>query len=42
MQIIWPIRLVHVGFESVRRAAHAGVTTGIDLTVHIKSCNCYT
>jgi hypothetical protein len=42
MQILWHARLGHVGFETVRRAAHTGVTTGIDLTAHTKSCNCHT
>jgi transposase InsO family protein len=42
MQILWHARLGHVGFESVRRAAHTGATTGIDLTAHKKICNCHT
>jgi hypothetical protein len=41
MQILWHARLGHVGFETVRRAAHTGATTGIDLTAHTKSCNCH-
>jgi hypothetical protein len=36
MQILWHARLGHVGFETVRRAAHTGATTGIDLTAHTK------
>jgi GAG-pre-integrase domain len=42
MLILWHARLGHVGFETVRRAAHTGVTIGIDLTAHMKSCNCHT
>jgi GAG-pre-integrase domain len=42
MQILWHGRLGHVGFETVRRDAHTGATTGIDLTAHTKSCNCHT
>jgi GAG-pre-integrase domain len=42
MQILWHARLGHVGFETVRRAAHTGVTVGIDLTAHMDSCNCHT
>jgi hypothetical protein len=42
MQILWHARLGHVGFETVRRAAHTGVTVGIDLTAHMNSCNCHT
>jgi transposase InsO family protein len=41
MQILWHAHLGHVGFETVRRAAHTGVTTGIDLTAHMISCNCH-
>jgi hypothetical protein len=41
MQILWHARLGHVGFETVRRAAHTGVTTRIDLTAHMNSCNCH-
>jgi GAG-pre-integrase domain len=42
MQMPWHARLGHVGFETVRRAAHTGATTGIDLTAHTKNCNCHT
>jgi hypothetical protein len=42
MQMLWHARLGHVGFETVRRAAHTGATTGIDLTAHTKNCNCHT
>jgi hypothetical protein len=36
MKILWHARLGHVGFETVRRAAHTGATTGIDLTALTK------
>jgi hypothetical protein len=42
MQILWHARLGLVGFEIVRRAAHAGVTVVIDLTAHMNGCNCHT
>jgi GAG-pre-integrase domain len=42
MQMLWHARLVHVGFENIRRAAHTGATTVIDLTVHTKNRNCHT
>jgi hypothetical protein len=34
MQMLWHAHLGHVGFETVRRAAHTRATTGIDLTAH--------
>jgi hypothetical protein len=40
--MLWHARLGHVDFETVRRAAHTGATTGIDLTAHTKNCNCHT
>jgi GAG-pre-integrase domain len=42
MQMLWHARLGHVGFETFRRAAYTGATTGIDLTAHTKNCNCHT
>jgi transposase InsO family protein len=42
MQMLWHARLGHVGFETVRLAAHTGVITGIDLTAHAKNYNCLT
>jgi GAG-pre-integrase domain len=42
MQMLWHARLGHVGFETFRRAAHTGATTGIDLTAHTKNCDCHT
>jgi hypothetical protein len=39
MQILWHARLGHVGFETIRRTAHTGVTVGIDLTAHMNGCN---
>jgi gag-polypeptide of LTR copia-type/GAG-pre-integrase domain len=42
MQILWHARLGHVGFKTVRRPAHTGAATGIDLTAHTKRCNCHT
>jgi hypothetical protein len=42
MQMLWHARLGHVGFETARRAAHTGVTTGIDLNAHTKNCNFHT
>jgi hypothetical protein len=42
MQILWHARPDHVGFETVRSAAHTGATSGIDLTAHTKNCNCHT
>jgi transposase InsO family protein len=42
MQMLWQARFGQVGFETVRRAAHTGATTGIDLTAHTKNCNCHT
>jgi hypothetical protein len=41
-QILWQTRLGHVGFETVRRAAHTGAIRGVDLTAHTKICNCHT
>jgi hypothetical protein len=34
MHMLWHACLGHVGFETVTRAAHTGVTTGIDSTAH--------
>jgi hypothetical protein len=42
MQMLWHAPLGHIGFETVRRAAHTGAITGIDLTAHTKNCNCHT
>jgi GAG-pre-integrase domain len=42
MQILWHARIGHVGFETVRRAAHTGFIIGIDMTAHMYSCNCHT
>jgi hypothetical protein len=42
MQMLWHARLGHVGFVTVRRAAHIGATTGIDLAAHTRNCNCRT
>jgi hypothetical protein len=40
--MLWNARHGHVGFETVRRAAHTGATTGIDLTAHTKNFNYHT
>jgi GAG-pre-integrase domain len=40
--MLWHARLGHIGFETFRRAAHTGSTTGIDLTAHTKNYNCRT
>jgi transposase InsO family protein len=42
MQMLWHARLGHVGFETIRRAAHTNATTGIDLTAKTKNCNRHT
>jgi hypothetical protein len=42
MQMLWHARLGHVGFETARRAAYTGATTGIGLSAHTKNCNCHT
>jgi hypothetical protein len=42
MQMLSHARAGHVGFETVRRAAHTGATTGIDLIAHTIFCNCHT
>jgi hypothetical protein len=42
MQMLWHARHGHAGFETVRRAAHTGATTGIDLTALTKNFNCRT
>jgi Reverse transcriptase (RNA-dependent DNA polymerase)/GAG-pre-integrase domain len=38
--MLWHARLGHVGFETVRRAAHTAAATGV--TAHTKNCNCHT